>query len=174
MQRCRKKLPWMCAVFGASRKRYGATICTSSAVTFLFGVFRYSFVEIFTFLTLCSPQKSTLTLQRGLQRGLQRIFDIFNPETDVCKNGEGDYGVCDQSRFPRCVTGQTLICYNRRPMREFFYPDTRQPYFYIDYDSVFCYPDTWGGCSSCSPGRYCSSEDRCILDEQNYNCEQWI
>jgi hypothetical protein len=109
-----------------------------------------------------------------LQRQLQRKFDIFLPEDDLCENGEGQYGVCDQSRFPTCQDGRTLICYNRRPMRDRFYADNRQPYFYIDYDNVFCYPDTWGGCSSCSPGRYCLSEDRCILDEQNYACEQWI
>jgi hypothetical protein len=142
-----------------------------------FRVFRYYSLKRKHFLTLvlcyALRNRRLFLLQRGLHRNLQRKFDIFTPE-DVCKNGEGDYGVCDQSRFPQCVDGRTLICYNRRPMREFFYADTRQPFYYIDYDNVFCYPDTWGGCSSCSPGRYCLSESRCILDEQNYVCEQWL
>jgi hypothetical protein len=141
-----------------------------------FGIYSLTSIHFLT-LVLCYAlhnHRLFMYLQRGLERNLQqRIFDIFTPE-DVCKNGEGDYGVCDQSRFPTCVAGKTLICYNRRPMREFFYADNRQPYFYIDYDNVFCYPDNWGGCSSCSPGRYCFSESRCILDEQNYPCEKWI
>lgn len=146
-------------------------------------------------------------------------MDLFFEE-DLCENGPNDYGPCDQSRFPQCTPGRSMICYNRRPMRHRFYKDIRQPVFYIDYRSVFCYPtyvyrfgrsfvriysldcticslyihhavphltsfvrsfllfpcihSTWGGCSSCSPGRYCLSERRCILDEHNYPCEKWI
>lgn len=103
-----------------------------------------------------------------------RIFDIFHPETDVCYNEDTDtFGVCDQSKFPQCNPNNELICYNRRPRRDLFYED-RNPHFYIEYRSVFCYPSTWGGCSSCSPGRYCLSENRCILKELDYPCENWI
>ncbi|EEC44509.1 predicted protein [Phaeodactylum tricornutum CCAP 1055/1] len=107
-----------------------------------------------------------------VQRQLQRIFDILTPE-DVCRNGEFNFGPCDVSRFPVCNSEQ-LICYNRRPRRDLFWPDNRQPHFYIDYTNVYCYPANWGGCSSCSPGRYCRSEERCILDDSNYPCANWI
>jgi len=106
------------------------------------------------------------------QRELQVPVDFFFPE-DVCENENGQFGVCDQSRFPTCDS-RSRICYNRRPMRDSFYADNRQPFFYIDYSLVFCYPASWSGCSSCSPGRYCTSEARCILDEQDYPCAQWI
>jgi hypothetical protein len=108
----------------------------------------------------------------GDERQLQRIFDILTPE-DVCRNGEFNFGPCDVSRFPVCNSEQ-LICYNRRPRRDLFWPDNRQPHFYIDYTNVYCYPANWGGCSSCSPGRYCRSEERCILDDSNYPCANWI
>ncbi|GAX27170.1 hypothetical protein FisN_13Lh279 [Fistulifera solaris] len=107
------------------------------------------------------------------ERQLQsRIFDRLFPE-DVCENAPGIYGVCDPNRFRTCAEG-TLICYNRKPMRNKFYQDIRQPYFYIDYENVFCYPERWTGCSSCAPGRYCLSEFRCILDDVGYPCEQWF
>ncbi|GAX27630.1 hypothetical protein FisN_13Hh279 [Fistulifera solaris] len=107
------------------------------------------------------------------QRQLQgRIFDRLFPE-DLCETAPGIYGPCDPSRFRTCAEG-TLICYNRRPMRNKFYQDIRQPYYYIHYDNVFCYPERWSGCSSCAPGRYCLSEFRCILDDVGYPCEQWF
>jgi hypothetical protein len=121
-------------------------------------------------------EESSLDLRslRGVEeeRHLREVDFFFS--TDICKNENDQFGECDQSRFPVCVEGQTMICYNRRPMRDAFYLDTRQPVYYIDYDNVQCYPDTWLGCSSCSPGRYCTSESRCILDEQQYPCAQWI
>ena len=127
-------------------------------------------------LTMCSVDSpptcsSILYLQsRHLQ---QSDFDRFFPEVDECLNDDGTYGPCDTSRFPTCGSNQQ-ICYNRRPRQDKFYADTRLPYFFIDYQSVLCYPDTWGGCSSCHPGRLCLSETRCVLDEQNYQCEQWF
>jgi hypothetical protein len=36
-----------------------------------------------------------------------------------------------------------------------------------------CYPDVWGGCSSCCLVDT-ASRARCILDEQNHVCEKWI
>lgn len=108
--------------------------------------------------------------QRNLQ-GLQPIDFLF--EEDVCLNDDGTYSACDTSRFPTCPRDFPLICYNRRPRQDKFYSDTRQPYYFIDYTNVLCYPDWWG-CSSCSPGRYCRSENRCILEEKDYPCEQWI
>jgi hypothetical protein len=114
--------------------------------------------------------------QHQPQRNLQaRVFDLFFPE-DVClvsvENDE--YGPCDQSQFPVCDPSTELICYNRRPMHHRFYADIRQPYFFIDYANVFCYPNYWDGCSSCSPGRYCVTESRCILEDANYPCAKWL
>jgi hypothetical protein len=127
-----------------------------------------------------------------------RYFDVFWPEHDECLNDEivetvavpdeNDpnavyyertrpiYGPCDETRFPVCDDATQLICYNRRPRQDKFYRDFRQsPYFFIDYRTVFCYPNTWGGCSSCSPGRLCLSEHRCILEDTYYdNCTKWI
>ena len=100
-------------------------------------------------------------------------FDEFFPSWDVCYNGPNDYGPCNQTKFPTCNENER-ICYNRRPRLDKFYADNRQPYFFIDYRNVFCYPDTWGGCSSCTPGRLCLAENRCILEEKDYPCEEWI
>ena len=85
-----------------------------------------------------------------------------------------EYGVCDESRFPKCREGKEQICYNRKPFRDRFYDDNRQPHYYIDYDLVLCYPNNFGSCSSCTPGRFCHAEGRCILDENNYPCAQWL
>lgn len=106
------------------------------------------------------------------QRKLQ--FDSLFP-TDLCKNGPGDddIGPCDLSRFPICEQGE-VRCYNRKVWRDKFHTDIMQPMFYIDYDLVLCYPEDSGACSSCSPGRYCRAENRCILDELNYACAAWL
>ena len=112
------------------------------------------------------------------QRNLQ-AFDFFDIDVDLCDNAPNpledrpQLGRCDTSRFPRC-DGDEEICYNRKPSRDFFTPRTHQPVYYIQYDRVFCYPQSWGGCSSCTPGRYCASEQRCILQDRDYNCTQWI
>lgn len=98
-------------------------------------------------------------------------FDRFFPDSDECLQDDGTVGPCDTSRFPTCSESE-MLCYNRRPRSDKFYPD-RLPMYFIDYQSVLCYPDTWRGCSSCHPGRLCLSEQRCILDEQNYECETW-
>lgn len=109
------------------------------------------------------------------QKQQARIFDIFDPDNDVCYDESTDaFGPCDEAKFPSCDPDDELICFNRRPFRDRFYADNRNPYYYIDYRSVFCYPAQWGGCSSCSPGRYCKSEKRCILEENDYPCAQWI
>eukprot|EP00568_Trieres_chinensis_P013285 CAMPEP_0183316076 /NCGR_PEP_ID=MMETSP0160_2-20130417/53769_1 /TAXON_ID=2839 ORGANISM="Odontella Sinensis, Strain Grunow 1884" /NCGR_SAMPLE_ID=MMETSP0160_2 /ASSEMBLY_ACC=CAM_ASM_000250 /LENGTH=167 /DNA_ID=CAMNT_0025481781 /DNA_START=19 /DNA_END=522 /DNA_ORIENTATION=- len=106
-------------------------------------------------------------------------IDFFSDSRDVCKNSDAgtpdDYGPCDVSRFPDCEGQGKLICYNRVNRRDKFWPD-KVPHYYIDYDRILCYPKDWagyGGCSSCSPGRYCKSERRCILDEIRYPCADW-
>jgi hypothetical protein len=101
-----------------------------------------------------------------------RVFDRYFPDFDECMRVDGTIGACDPSRFPTC-TADELICFNRRPRPDRFHADNRQPLYFIDYQSVFCYPTTWGGCSSCHPGRLCLSENRCILDEMDYPCAQW-
>lgn len=108
------------------------------------------------------------TQQRSLQSRMDREFD-----DDICKNGDNDYGECDESKFPTCPGG-TQICYNRKAFKDRFFDDNRQPKFYIDYGLVFCYPDNFDACSSCTPGRYCRSEARCILDEKEYPCAEWL
>ena len=106
--------------------------------------------------------------KRNLQSRMDREFD-----DDVCKNGDNDYGECNRDKFPNCPGG-TQICYNRKPFKDRFFDDNRQPKYYIDYGLVFCYPDNFEACSSCTPGRYCRSEARCILDEKDYPCVEWL
>lgn len=111
------------------------------------------------------------------ERKLQ-AFDFFDITVDLCDNrAEGDdapvLGTCDLGRFPTCNDNEE-ICYNRKPSRDHFDPINHQHVYYIQYDRVLCYPNTWGGCSSCTPGRYCVSEQRCILEEFNYPCERWF
>jgi hypothetical protein len=114
-------------------------------------------------------------------RDLQASFDFFDASIDLCDNSPNpiedrpSLGLCDTSRFPTCGgRDEEQICYNRKFSRDHFHADTHQHQYYIQYDRVFCYPEYWGGCSSCTPGRYCVSEKRCILDELDYPCEQWF
>ena len=108
------------------------------------------------------------------QRNLK--IDYFDDDVDVCYNEEDDtYERCDLAKLPTCADDE-LICFNRTNRRDKFYRDWH-PYFYISYSRVLCYPASWegeGGCSSCSPGRYCRHEKRCIADETIYCCEgEW-
>jgi len=106
-------------------------------------------------------------------------FDFFDPEEDTCDNSANPtedrpiLSECDFSRFPVCGDKEDM-CYNRKPSRDHFHKDNHQHKFYIQYDRVFCYPLSWGGCSSCTPGRYCKSEKRCILEEAGYPCAEWF
>eukprot|EP00529_Nitzschia_sp_RCC80_P036736 CAMPEP_0113488032 /NCGR_PEP_ID=MMETSP0014_2-20120614/25808_1 /TAXON_ID=2857 /ORGANISM="Nitzschia sp." /LENGTH=198 /DNA_ID=CAMNT_0000381733 /DNA_START=90 /DNA_END=683 /DNA_ORIENTATION=- /assembly_acc=CAM_ASM_000159 len=109
-----------------------------------------------------------------------QAFDFYNDGLELCDNspnpleGPPELGPCDTSKFPTCGgRDEEQICYNRKFSRDHFHADTHQHQFYIQYDRVFCYPEYWGGCSSCTPGRYCLSEKRCILDEIDYPCAQW-
>ena len=115
---------------------------------------------------LMTPEEESQ--HRRLQSSMDREFD-----DDICKNGENDYGPCDKSKFPDCPKG-TQTCYNRKAFKDRFFDDNRQPKYYIDYGLVFCYPDNFEACSSCTPGRYCRSESRCILDEKDYPCAVWL
>lgn len=106
-------------------------------------------------------------------------IDFYFPDIDLCDNqedpnGEPILGPCDHSKFPTCEEGKSTKCYNRKPSRSEFYDDNHQPVFYIQYDRILCYPNKWDGCSSCTPGRYCRSEQRCILEEIDYPCVQWL
>mmetsp|Transcript_7121 Transcript_7121/g.10407 ORF Transcript_7121/g.10407 Transcript_7121/m.10407 type:complete len:148 (-) Transcript_7121:124-567(-) len=105
----------------------------------------------------------------------------FDPAVDYCKIGRSDdgqniYGDCiPEIHFPKCDDDE-FYCYNRINRRDKFWPD-KVPHFYIDPIRIHCYPNSWltmGGCSTCSPGRYCLSENRCILDELGYECERWL
>lgn len=104
-------------------------------------------------------------------------FDFFDVNVDLCNNSNNedveDLGRCDTGGFPSCDLKKEDLCYNRKPSRQHFDPITHQPVYYIQYDRVLCYPLSWGSCSSCTPGRYCSSESRCILEEVDYPCAQW-
>mmetsp|Transcript_18679 Transcript_18679/g.30967 ORF Transcript_18679/g.30967 Transcript_18679/m.30967 type:complete len:145 (-) Transcript_18679:124-558(-) len=105
----------------------------------------------------------------------------FNPDLDYCKVGEDAqgrnlYGDCNpDEHFPTC-SDKEFVCYNRINRRDKFYPD-KVPYYYIDPVRIKCYPTSWltsGGCSTCTGGRYCIAENRCILDELVYPCAQWL
>lgn len=120
---------------------------------------------------MLTTEEEAALQQKRQHRGLQRMDREF-PD-DICKNGKDDYGDCDRDKFPSCPSG-TQTCYNRKAFKDRFHDDNRQPKYYIDYGLVFCYPDNFDACSSCTPGRYCRSESRCILDEKDYPCEQWL
>eukprot|EP00536_Pseudo-nitzschia_multiseries_P004288 jgi/Psemu1/9642/gm1.9642_g len=117
--------------------------------------------------------------RRSLQNKGQPAFDFFDPNEDRCDNSANPtedrpiLSECDFSRFPVCGDKED-ICYNRKPSRDHFHKDNHQHKYYIQYDRVFCYPTSWGGCSSCTPGRYCKSEKRCILEEDGYPCAEWF
>lgn len=152
----------------------------SQPVGFLFCFMLLAAGHPFSHSALCFPYSPLKTLAQQPDvdhRALQsRRFDVYMPQTDFCRvsdTNDETFGPCDTTKFPVCPDGE-LICYNRRPSRSLFYQDIRQPYFYIDYRNVYCYPDTWQGCSSCSPGRLCLSENRCILQDIGYPCADWF
>ena len=104
--------------------------------------------------------------------------DRFDVLTDEClqetsPDGTPVYGRCDILRFPYCSGDRPNICFNRINRQDSFWPD-KHPRYYIDYNRVMCYPDRMYNvdftCSSCSPGRWCEPEGRCILDENMYSC----
>lgn len=106
--------------------------------------------------------------------------ETFNLSRDEClidvdsSNGTPIYGECDILLFPFCTDDTPNICFNRINRQDAFYPD-KHPKYYIDYSRIRCYPNTHTNnvdfpCSSCSPGRWCVPEGRCILDENLYGC----
>ena len=137
--------------------------------------------RLFCFVCCSRPRKYPKQKNPAFRRSLQQkaSFDFFDPDEDSCDNSANptedrpELSSCDFSRFPECGNNED-ICYNRKPSRDHFHKDNHQHKFYIQYDRVFCYPTTWGGCSSCTPGRYCKSEKRCILEEVGYPCAQWF
>mmetsp|Transcript_1752 Transcript_1752/g.4395 ORF Transcript_1752/g.4395 Transcript_1752/m.4395 type:complete len:173 (+) Transcript_1752:118-636(+) len=124
--------------------------------------------------------------QQNDRRSLTENVDIleamlgkehFDIERDECLqetvNGTAVYSRCDIRHFPYCTGDRANICFNRINRQDAFWPD-KHPKYYIDYNRVHCYPDRANGvdftCSSCSPGRWCMPEGRCILDENLYHC----
>jgi len=107
----------------------------------------------------------------------KETFDVSRDECliDVdSSNGNPIYGQCDILLFPFCTGDTPNICFNRINRQDAFYPD-KHPKYYIDYSRIRCYPNTHTNnvdfpCSSCSPGRWCVPEGRCILDENLYGC----
>ena len=104
--------------------------------------------------------------------------ETFNIQRDECLdsviNGTATYSTCDIRRFPYCKGDTPNICFNRINRQDAFWPD-KHPRYYIDYNRVRCYPEVGFNnvvfaCSSCSPGRWCEPEGRCILDETMYSC----
>ncbi|KAL7493237.1 hypothetical protein ACHAWT_002274 [Skeletonema menzelii] len=101
--------------------------------------------------------------------------EVFSFDKDECLigvdvNGTATYGRCEIRRFPYCEGDTPHICFNRVNRQDKFWPD-KNPYYYIDYKRIHCYPEIEGfTCSSCSPGRWCIPEGRCILDENMYSC----
>lgn len=99
----------------------------------------------------------------------QFFRDRFDDSIDECMDPETkEFGKCNLDLFPICNSG-LRICYNRFNRRDKFYDDWI-PYSYINYNAIKCIPSDWN-CSSCSPGRYCNSEKRCVADELIYHCK---
>lgn len=105
----------------------------------------------------------------------------YDPSRDECEIGRDDrdrpiFGACIPAiHFPNCGD-DSFVCYNRANRRDKFYED-KNPWFYINPRRALCYQNDWlkwGGCSSCTPGRFCLAENRCILDEKVYNCSRWL
>ena len=100
-------------------------------------------------------------------------FDHTRDECLTYVNGTATYTQCEIRKFPYCTGDRPNICFNRINRQDAFYPD-KHPKYYIDYNRVHCYPDRINNveftCSSCSPGRWCMPEGRCILDENMYHC----
>mmetsp|Transcript_42516 Transcript_42516/g.83590 ORF Transcript_42516/g.83590 Transcript_42516/m.83590 type:complete len:120 (-) Transcript_42516:321-680(-) len=96
--------------------------------------------------------------------------DIEPHSGDICWNGKF-HETCRSEAFPVCSTDEHR-CYYRTNRRDRFYAD-QNPYFYIDYEKVLCYGSEWE-CSTCTPGRYCLSEERCILDPNIFDCSKWL
>uniref|UniRef100_A0A7R9WR19 Uncharacterized protein n=1 Tax=Craspedostauros australis TaxID=1486917 RepID=A0A7R9WR19_9STRA len=106
----------------------------------------------------------------------RNLAEFLDPDTDLCNNGtdeEPDLGPCVESRFPTCNNKQTR-CFHRKPSRDRFHPDIHQPFYYIDYDRVVCMDEKQTQCTSCTPGRYCAAEQRCIMEHLDYPCPQWF
>lgn len=106
----------------------------------------------------------------------KETFSLSRDEclNDVDNNGTSVYGQCDILLFPFCTDDTPNICFNRINRQDAFYPD-KHPKYYIDYSRIRCYPNTQTNnvdfaCSSCSPGRWCVPEGRCILDDNLYGC----
>lgn len=103
----------------------------------------------------------------------KEFFDFDKDECLHMVNGTATYGRCDIRHFPYCHDEKPNICFNRINRQDAFWPD-KHPKYYIDYNRIHCYPDVVHNvdftCSSCSPGRWCIPEGRCILDENMYHC----
>jgi hypothetical protein len=132
--------------------------------------------SLLCFFASTAVSTAALEESRNLQFGGEA--DFFVAALDLCDNSDDpdsppELGPCDLSRFPNC-DNKSFICYNRKPSRDHFFDDNHQPIFYIQYDRVYCYPEQWAACSSCTPGRFCKSEARCILDEIDYPCAVWF
>eukprot|EP00956_Cyclotella_meneghiniana_P031164 scaffold80922_cov91-Cyclotella_meneghiniana.AAC.4 len=108
-----------------------------------------------------------------LQHMLKKDFFDGKDECLEVVNGQATYGKCDIRKFPYCHGDKPNICFNRINRQDKFWPD-KNPYYYIDYNRIHCYPDRINNvdfsCSSCSPGRWCAPEGRCILDEAGHHC----
>ena len=125
------------------------------------------------------PSRSLNEQNESILRAMldKETFDVSRDECliDVDgSNGNPIYGQCDILLFPFCTGDTPNICFNRINRQDAFYPD-KHPKYYIDYSRIRCYPNTHTNnvdfpCSSCSPGRWCVPEGRCILDENLYGC----
>ena len=165
----------------AASTAIGGCSSTSSTTTLLIG-------DVFTKSEKDGVLRGSLpsrSLNEQNESILKSMLDkeTFNIDRDEClinvdssSNGSSTpiYGQCDILLFPFCSGNTPNICFNRINRQDAFYPD-KHPKYYIDYSRIRCYPDTHTNgvdfpCSSCSPGRWCVPEGRCILDENLYGC----
>merc|ERR1712032_1518527 len=122
-------------------------------------------LAIFAFLSNFDPTEA-----QNRNKLVIEGLEVAPMPNEKCFDGE-QFEDCDFSKFPTCKDTE-YRCYNRTNRRDRFQSDGN-PAYYIDYNRVFCYPLDLD-CSSCTPGRFCRPEKRCILDEAQYPCEEWL
>ena len=107
-------------------------------------------------------------------------YEVWLGDKEVCKNDHGQngytstsYGQCNANFFPSCPDGYDLCFHRKMRTDKFVNGNTDDPYYYIQYNKIVCRPaplkkgDLYD-CSSCTPGEYCPTLQRCVWKVWKY------